>query len=36
MCRGSGGGFPEASENIKKLVKKSMETGNILEIFMNF
>ena len=27
---------PEASENIKKVVENSMETGKILKIFMNF
>ncbi|KAF0138812.1 MAG: hypothetical protein FD143_3602 [Ignavibacteria bacterium] len=27
---------PEASENIKKLVQKSMETSKISKIFMNF
>ena len=33
---GSGAEPPEASENIKKLVEKSVETGKILKIFMNF
>ena len=33
---GSGGGAPEASENIKKLVEKSMENGKILKLFMKF
>ena len=32
----SGGGPPEASEMIKNLVEKSMETCNFLKIFMNF
>ena len=27
---------PEASENIKKLVEKSMENGKILKLFMKF
>ena len=27
---------PEASENIKKLVEKSLETCKIFKIFMNF
>ena len=27
---------PEASENIKKLVQKLMETSKISKIFMNF
>ena len=33
---GSGGGAAEASENIKKLVEKSMENGKILKLFMKF
>ena len=33
---GSGGGAPETNENIKKLVKKSMENGKILKPFMKF
>ena len=32
---GSGADPPEASENIKKLVEKSMETCKILKIFIN-
>ena len=27
---------PEASENVKKLVEKSMENGKILKLFMKF
>ena len=27
---------PEASENMKKLVEKSMENGKILKLFMKF
>ena len=33
---GSGAEPPEASENIKKLVEKSMENGKILKPFMKF
>ena len=33
---GSGGGDPEANENITKLVEKSMENGKILKLFMKF
>ena len=27
---------PEASENVKKLVEKSMENGKIFKLFMKF
>ena len=33
---GLGGGDPEASENIKKVVEKSMENCKILKLFMKF
>ena len=35
LC-GSGAEPPEASENIKKLVEKSMENGKILKVIMKF
>ena len=33
---GLGGGAPECSKIIKNLVKKSMETCKLVEIFMNY
>ena len=33
---GFGDGAPEASENIKKWVKKSMETSKIAKVFHEF
>ena len=33
VCNGSGGGAPEASECIKRLVEKSMETSKFFENF---
>ena len=36
ICWGIGGGAPEASEFIKILGEKSMETYNFLKIFMNY
>ena len=33
---GLGAELPEANEIIKNLVEKSMETGKLLKIFMNY
>ena len=39
ICSGAKEGvpaYPEASENVKKLVEKSMENGKILKLFIKF
>ena len=36
FVRGSGAEPPEASENIKKVLEKSMENCKILKLFMKF